>query len=257
MRVAICLSGEVRTFLHPLVRDGWKRYIEPLNASLFISVWQHLGVSYYTKNFSLADPQEEYPNLLGELKESYCNIKDIELEDYNKWFATLPDDLAHFLVTYRECASSAPQLYKIFKADLLRRLYEVENNFKYDIVIRLRPDFLAINPFDFSNFKDDTVFNINFGVPGAFSKNRIYDIIFYGGSKEMTKLCGAWSNYINLLRDPFENGLGKNDCCRLLYIQAQKQGLNIENVSHRIGDIYRDGTLDEFKTGLSGWGLTP
>ncbi len=256
MKIALEISGEVRTFNHPLVRDSWTKYATDLKADLFISVWEHRGISFYSRNFSLAERQEAIQDLNLGVLQAYSNVKDLEIEDYNQWFDALSDDFANFLTQHKECSSSAPQLYKIWRASLLRRRYE-EKHGKYDIVIRMRPDFLFINSFDFSNFKKNTIFHINFGTPGAYFPQRIYDIMFYGGSDEMTKICDAWTQYVKIFFDPFQNGLNPKDACRLLYIQTQKQGLNIENVSHRVGDIYRDGTLESFKIGLAGWGLTP
>jgi len=50
--------------------------------------------------------------------------------------------------------------------------------------------------------------------------------------------------YIN---DPFNNGLKNVDVCRLLYIGATKNNVNVIDMDRCIGDIYRDEPIDVYE----------
>lgn len=59
-------------------------------------------------------------------------------------------------------------------------------------------------------------------------------------------MCSTWSSIETLLNDQFDNKLPIADACRLLYLQAIRNGLKVIDMEECIGDIYRDEPMDEY-----------
>ena len=88
---------------------------------------------------------------------------------------------------------------------------------------------------------NDTLFNLNFG--RAYYPNRIYDIFFGGSRKAMNFISTIWDDTPFLVKNNFDNGLDKRDCCRILYLAASMNNTNIKSFSSRICDVYRNDDL--------------
>lgn len=127
MRVALCLSGHLRSF-----ERTWqslrKFIIDPLQADVFIHTWNTLGVYNHIDSHTVACDTNKYLN-----KIKYCyNPKNIVIEPINK---TRGRKYQPYLVDKRNCVGVTNMFYKIHKADELMRNYS-----NYDLVIRARPD---------------------------------------------------------------------------------------------------------------------
>lgn len=254
MKIAACISGEMRFFNDPAVVDGYNKFIQIHNPDVFISTWDHIGVSM---NHGYIDPEiNKITDLTIEdsIRSVYSNIKELKIENYNNWFKSIDkhkkdsiysNSFSHLTI------NSYTQIYKIGDSIDLKTSYEKKNNIEYDIVIRLRADNLFVNHFNF-NINKDTIYNINFGA--AYYPNRIYDILFYGSSSSMNKISECYNNYLNLLTHEFNNGLCKRDASRLLYLQSVLSGLKVESVDTRLCDIYRGQGFEEYYNLIKGWG---
>lgn len=81
------------------------------------------------------------------------------------------------------------QFYSVYRSYLLKKEYEMENNFQYDICFRLRNDVFfpeysmeRIFEFDLSNqFNKQTLYVIHSYING-FAPNRIGDLFYFGNS---------------------------------------------------------------------------
>lgn len=254
-KVAICLSGEMRFFTDELVVNGFQTYIQNWNPDIFISTWDHIGVSM---NHEYIPPKEikQRENLLKlHIENTYENIKGLEIENYNMWINNIPQndyDIAYSNMFYNRTINSYTQLYKVYKANNLKLDYEKKIGFEYDIVVRTRPDNLFVTNLELNNIKNNTVYNIN--LKGAYYPNRIYDIFFYGNSKQMDILCDSYLNFKELLYSPFNNGLCPRDACRLFYLQSINHNILVESTKNRPCDVYRGSTFEEYYNLLKGWG---
>jgi hypothetical protein len=253
-KIAVCISGEMRFFKDPLVIESYNKFISSLNPDVFISTWDHIGVSM---NHGYINPEENKTiedNIEKHIRSVYSNIKSLKIENYNSWFNSIDNQIKQKVYggSYnRLTVNSYSQIYKICDSINLKSDYENSNNFKYDIVIRIRPDSLFINPFNL-DIKPRTVYNINFG--GAYYPNRIYDILFYGDSLSMDKISNSFSNYIALLDNSFNNGLCPRDSCRILYLQSILSELEVESVNSRLCDIYRGQGFENYCNLIKSWG---
>ena len=59
----------------------------------------------------------------------------------------------------------------------------------------------------------------------------------------MNFISTIWNDTPFLVKNNFDNGLDKRDCCRILYLAASLDNKNIESFSSRICDVYRNNDL--------------
>jgi hypothetical protein len=255
MKVAVCISGEMRLFNHPLIIQGYKKFIEKYNPDVFISTWDHIGLSM---NHGYLDPfqkKQVSQGLETIIQQTYVGCKSIEIENYNDWIDAVDTEANSILTDPRyntRTINSYSQLYKIHKANQLKLTQESLNGYKYDIVIRLRPDNLFISGLQIEQTTPNTVYNIN--LKGNFYPNRVYDILFYGDSSSMDIISDAYLQYKQLIQNDFENGLCRRDACRLLYLKAILGDVQVESTTNRPCDIYRGQTFEEYSNILHSLG---
>ncbi|EHT4088238.1 hypothetical protein KX058_004474 [Escherichia coli] len=264
-RVAILYCGQLRNFDNSeLLKMNFDNILSRFNCDIFASVWDERGYSLhhgqaepsiYSKNKDISE--SKIHNLLSH---SGCTVRGVEIENFDIWIASQNKNIKKL---YHEGlhfgdkvvkATAFPQLYKIFKANKLKKDFERQHNFRYDLVIRMRPDmgfvesipdFCLYDELAMSSNNSKNIYHLN--PPKIFYPNRIYDILFWGKSENMDYICDSWNNIQNLLDDKFDNGLPVVDCCRLLYVQALRSHLKVVDVSRCIGDIYRDENIDDYK----------
>lgn len=259
-KVAVLLAGEMRNFDNALMLQMNEKYLYDLyDCDLFISTWDKRGSSTY--NGTITNKQYTDTSITEtQLKSLYKNVKGINIENYEIWLDNLPMEHKQIydkglLVPWSgkiiKC-SIFPQFYKIWDANEMKTKYEMENNFKYDIVLRFRPDVWLIEPipmtylYEYANHMStqNKIWTLN--PPKIFYPNRVYDIFFYGDSDTMNKLCHAWKNILSLINHKFDNGLLNVDSCRSLYVQCLMNNIKVTNILRCIGDIYRDENPDDY-----------
>jgi len=255
MKIAVCISGELRTFNNQLVIDSYSKFIEKYSPDVFLSTWDHIGESM---NHAYIDPstsKNKRINIKSEILNTYNNIKSLKIENYNEWFNSL--DEAVKSVVFRDnyfsrTINSYTQIYKIYDSILSKYEYENNNNIKYDVVLRVRPDNLFILDLELDEVLSNTIYHINIGT--AYYPNRIYDIFFYGDSDSMNTIAETYLNFETLLKYEYDNGLCPRDSCRLLYLQAKLNKLQVLSTKNRCCDIYRGDTFDNYYNLLKSWG---
>lgn len=213
MKVAICFSGAIREFkfCFPSI---YKHIIEPLNADIFIHAWSNnkidesLKVSYKMKKDSCS---KDY--VIDKLKP-----KKYSIEEYNRnWEKIIieesglsEDELGKNIPdiylkssdkeVYKKYSYNALGMYyKIWKCNELKCNYEKEHNFKYDIVLRARLDFVwdySINISDINNCKNNEICIINDSYVSERIMRITNDKFFLGNSLTMDKFC----NLFNLIK---------------------------------------------------------
>jgi hypothetical protein len=201
-KVAICISGHLRKYeetfynfiyyiINPLLKHDY-------SIDIFISTWDELDTkicSSYVhgivrKNFNKIDvfnvnklfkpidiDVENYDNKKHKFHLSnFIDINLLKIEDY----------LHHNLVPYW-----IPQYYKFMKVNDLKKRYEIQNNFVYDIVIKTRADLIykkEINP-------------ILFDMEKLFVRDYTHDVFFMSSSSNIDILCDYYNNISKTLND--------------------------------------------------------
>jgi len=250
MRVAICISGEMRNFENQIVVDSYSTFINSLEnqnytVDVFISTWSHIGVSHNTvRNDITANRDDTCDTLVDRILGVYRNVVSYEIHNYNDWLKENPV-LVQVMKTPLiggESVTAPPQLYKIYKCNELKKVHELSRNFEYDTVIRTRPDMVYLDNTLSTN--KTVISHINFGRTGAYWPNRIYDVFFYSSSRNMDLLCSTWLSILDDIDHSFDNGLDKRDCCRLLYLNCLKNNIRVNDLTTRTCVVHRGESVE-------------
>lgn len=182
MKIAVCFSGQIRTGVHAAENILNFLDIKKNNIDFFIHTWD-ISIKkewHFNSIISKRGQKEKYLHtesgylLLEKLNQHY-NFKSVEIENF-KDFSNLY--LSQFI-------NFSPQWYSWYKSVQLKKKYEELGNFKYDIVIRMRPDIIYPKrkklDNEISHYLNDKE---KFYVIG-YSPIRIDDVFFYSNSKNM------------------------------------------------------------------------
>jgi hypothetical protein len=249
MKIALCISGEMRNFQDPLINDSIQKTIEDLDCDLFISTWSHNGESYNKLDINILEKKKATDiELISSIKSTYGErLRSLEVEDYNEWLDLLDPAIINMMSTRLitgEAVTSPPQLYKIYRCNRLKSEYEKNKGFQYDACIRSRPDLIFMSTPIME--KLDHINNINFGISGAYWPNRVFDIFFYSSNMNMNVLSNSWESIIDDVKYNLDNGLDPRDACRLIYINAIKNNIPVNDMNERICAVYRGEYIDIF-----------
>ena len=216
MRVAVCISGQMRGF-EQAAPSLVERVIRPLGADVFVHTWSDIGLSNNIHNRLLPHPmrphlkryanlpdfREHFPSSYARLVRDQGVVTRAALERaYGPCTAVIedyPDDEAAFFGTYPPSSLlelqpkakwSLPLFYKIFACNELKRRAETAAGAPYDLVVRVRPDltigsdFLSKNP-----LVPSTLFHrIRTNDPNF----QIGDQLFFGDSDTVDQVAGLF-----------------------------------------------------------------
>lgn len=133
MKIAVCLSGQPRSLQrgHEYIA---KNLLEPYSPDVFVSTWDNVVPTsdWLSINF-LYDPKVivGQKSLSPDYFDKYTRIASPQHPAYN----------------------TACMLYQVYKANELKREYELQQGFTYDIVVRLRFDFALNTVLNFENIE--------------------------------------------------------------------------------------------------------
>jgi hypothetical protein len=229
MRVAFCLSGQLRTWKScyqswQLLFDRFKEQMfvngnleyslyvdEPFEVDYFIHTWDFNTEPHFKWNIDWLEPdpikkvlmlepfknaytrleREEILEVLNILKPKKSVVEDWNIsksrEEVMDKIASNQTLLKHPIKGHISWAGS--QLYSIMKCAYLKRQYELENKFEYDICIRSRFDLnfdennRMIFARDFEKPKPDTVYSVHSRGIDTFPFDIIGDIFYYTDSQ--------------------------------------------------------------------------
>ena len=183
MRMAVCLSGQLRQW--ELALDNQKWFWESSEAAgveqidYFIHTWNYSGdregVSqpYVTRDVS----KEEFKNI--------CNAYEVKGSIYDTKPSTWFYDNDHWSALFYSFAQSV----------MLKRKYEIENDFEYDVVVKSRPD-IVFNPKRgccLETLWDNQLFTCHGGeMEHEFGMFNIDDCVFYSNSYTMDILVNMY-----------------------------------------------------------------
>ena len=203
-RVAVCLSGQPRTWR--TAKDNILSYFDlkdkGIEVDFFIHIWD---TNQYRKKNDVNWVNRKNEKVLyterDEIAKAF-NAVSIEMEEYK--------DDSHVTLW-------ASLLYSFMKSVWLKRKYEIENDFRYDLVIKARTDI---------NYALEGICNLNFPVnkfhihpiqqltaystipviprfPSEFNYPCFDDVLFYSNSSTMDIISNCYRWYTNIIK---ENG---------------------------------------------------
>lgn len=180
MRIAICMSGQLRQWEYGKENQKWfwsSFNQEEYEVDYFIHTWDY--------SQDRAGARQDY-----ETRE----ITTKEYEEVIKWYgpkralieSKQPKDFLG--IDHWSCL-----FYSLGQSLLLKQEYELENNFKYDLVIKTRPD-LVFSPeyhahIEWNMLEDGQITTTHGGImPTEFHNINFNDCVFYGNSYTMDLL---------------------------------------------------------------------
>lgn len=203
-RVAVCLSGQPRTWR--TAKDNILSYFDlsdkGIQVDYFIHTWD---TNQYRKKHDVHwvnRTNEKVPYSEKDEIAKAFNAVSIEMEEYK--------DDAHVTLW-------ASLLYSFMKSVWLKRKYEIENDFRYDLVIKARTDI---------NYAQEGICNLNFPAnkfhihpiqhltaystmpvisrfPTEFNYLNFDDVLFYSNSPTMDIISNCYRWYTKIIK---ENG---------------------------------------------------
>lgn len=252
-RVCVLMAGELRSFdSGDLMRDNALHLINRLNADVFVSAWDHRGSSFNHGSGSHGSGSGMVRK--EEIYRLYPNARGANIESYEKWMTGLdPKMRAELDKGFYNNGSSVlcpntvyPQLYKVWDANRMKVAHEHKHGFKYDLVIRMRPDTWMLEPIPaeflaefvkLDGKSDGRLWHTN--PPGIYEGERVYDIFYYGDSHTMNVMADAWKFVNELVDMPCDLALPSSSACRVLYLQAMRENIEVIDIPRSIGDVYR------------------
>lgn len=208
MKVAICFSGAIRSFkyCYPSI---YKYLIESLNADVFLHVWTIPEIDKTQKvTYKFVEDSCDVNYIIQQIKpkkyvvDEYNStweerlLKESKLHDAD--FTKIPDIYKKHCKNDKDAYikyvhNAIGMYYKIMKCNELKSEYENKHNFKYDIVIRARLDFVWNKFVNIKNVLDNTIYTINDSYCSQFEIPN-NDRFFYGNSNTMDRFCNIFKN---------------------------------------------------------------
>jgi len=241
MKIAFLFSGQLREVEIDLFRKSLLNLTKDLDYAIFVYTWNEMGKSLnHNNNLPEIDLVENIDEKINFLFKDF-NLLDFGYEsfiDFKKKINGQHLEIFNSKKYHFGTVNSLPQIYTLQKSfELLEK-----NKLKFDLVFRCRFDSIFIHPMKLFPLRqilsNGSLFNLNFG--RAYYPNRIYDIFFGGSRKSMNFISTIWNDIPFLVKNNFDNGLDKRDCCRILYLAASTNNINIKSLPSRICDVYRN-----------------
>lgn len=188
MRVALCLSGHLRSY-NKAFSSLQTAILETYRPDVFLASWNTYGYDGIRGDSSVINSRVQ----LDELQDLY-NPKALSIESVKTWEAE--KYRSNICLGNRNPQIILGMFYSIWKANELKKNHEKKHGFTYDCVIRARPDLRFDNVLEIA--EGDGIY-----VPGFGSYNGIADQFGYGSSEYMDR----YSNTINNIDLLFDHGI--------------------------------------------------
>lgn len=204
MKVAICMSGQLRTY-KKCYENLMKYIVKPMNADIFIQVWDKVGASHKEGEIKSDEVNKK------EIVEMY-NPKEIVIESQpkgssdNLYGKKVPEKLKEIEPIHYKSALS--MFYQIKSCNDLAVNYAKENKFKYDIIIRIRPDTMFLQNIPKRLVRKvlkskNVVYFVDYAIDTRF---QVCDKFAFGDTEGMIDYTSVWDYIEEYWKDP----IGKN-----------------------------------------------
>ena len=180
LKIAVCFSGQVRTWKH--CYHNWEDNLASLgDVDYFCHFWDYNSIPLGAINGYDVVPddtllsEEEKQSIISALKP-----KRIEFESKKTWPNV--DELDHWYskrITTKLIPLFRNQFYSLIKVANLKRQYELENKFEYDVVIRMRPDSIFFTKPNIIKPAPNTIYTIHQSYSTNLNMFGIADVYYH------------------------------------------------------------------------------
>lgn len=282
MKVAFCLSGQLRTwkkcynswqtlfdkFKEQVIIDGVlqdNRFSnEVFEVDYFIHTWDFNTIPHYKWDVDWSEPDPHkrrkllepfnntYTPIDGkEIDELMCilNPKDYVVESWNisKNRETIMDYIATSQTKDKtpikgHLSWAGSQFYSILKSAYLKRKYEIENGFEYDVCIRCRFDLefdeniKMIFARDFEYPQKRTIYSVHNRSLDRNPFNLIGDIFYYSDSQTFDLLASLYDNLPYIEQSAFNDGISIEEFMTYFVRMFQLNNISVDAAPNLIRD---------------------
>tara|TARA_B100000989_G_C19530308_1_gene469284 strand:+ start:1790 stop:3652 length:1863 start_codon:yes stop_codon:yes gene_type:complete len=230
MKTALIFSGQPRNFLFTYEYIK-KNILDILQPDVFFHTWSdnlHSAAEHVDVDLI------EYPN-----ETQLINLLNPKLYKFQKNEYIFDKFDKEIRSKYSDPFIQYSMFYSMREAILLKKKYEKKNSFIYDLVIRIRFDFLAINKFDYSDFRKN---KLNYY--DLLKNKRVpCDWMFWSDSKTMDTLSEC---FLDLKR--YSNSLVYFTGENILNQKAIEREITLNPIK-KSGFILRDKYFKDFNSG--------
>jgi hypothetical protein len=217
MKMAICIAGHQRlsnkSAAERLMYEVSKWDFE---TDIFVAAWDAMDVSSEQSADALLLQKIYNPRRLN--LEKFGMIHENHKFKYH--FIRKHKEFEAMWYKNRQGDDSYSMFYIIKKCNEIKRIYELENNFRYDIVVRIRPD---LSPLNFCEIPKETMQPNTIWFPvNGFNVNgfNMTDNVFFGDSETMDRVCNCYDFMdMYLLR---EKCVWMNECVLVHHLNKLK-----------------------------------
>ena len=176
MKIAICMSGQLRQW--ELAKENQKWFWETAQSP------ELDRIDYFIHTWNYSEDREG-------VSQPYIK-RDVSQEEFDKvveWYEPkkyILDDKQQSYFYKNDHWSSL--FYSLAQSIMLKREYELENNFEYDLVIKTRPDivFDPIYHFSWEHLENNILYTTHGGnMEHEFGMFNVNDCVFYSNSYTM------------------------------------------------------------------------
>ena len=229
MKVALCISGQMRTYkkCYGYIKEN---IIEPLDPDVFIYTESSKGV---TNRMNVKDRGAVKEGKVFEqsIRRIYKPQKLMIDEPFNREkrrrfkSVEVPDRLIKVEPDHWE--GNIPNFYGIKKCNDMKKNYELSMSMEYDIVIRMRPDILVRNEIPEEVIENrDKLWHSH-----RNPEEQISDKLAISSSENMDYYSSVWDRLPEYWQDPVGNGEWKDVRVgeRLLRIHMEKSDIEVKH----------------------------
>lgn len=190
MRIAICISGHLRTFEKTFAMT-YNNFFKYHDCDFFIHTWNKLGYDRSKNDCDKSIKNIDTNSKINSIYNTY-DPKLLEIVEYNpSMFIGMGEQ---FNIGFNP-AENLSMFYSIKRSYELKEEYENKFNIKYDYTIRYRSDMIIYQDL---NFKTDF---ISLPEIGAFHSDGINDMLAFGQDNLMEKYFKNFDKLITYCND--------------------------------------------------------
>jgi hypothetical protein len=229
MKIALCFSGQPR-FINESSEGILKNVIGNKDVDVFAHLW--FDDSLKTQPYKYGGDggwvnQRISETAIDDFKRIY-NPVSVKVEPSKKFRdKNLIDNYMNSRERYKKGSINNPlepdfsrrdinniisYYYSLNQVNILRKEYEYERDFKYDVIVKLRTDVIIRNALDLEFINPNKIYYSEMGQPDGM----ISDWLNYGDSKSMSAFMGGFPLLDYLIEDSMKK-TGGAWCCEMLH----------------------------------------
>jgi hypothetical protein len=218
MKIALCMSGHART--HYKTYGFWRdNLLAHHDVDVFFHLWDTVGPREMGGGLDGKSGVEPSPHVKVDEIQSLWQPKQIFVDQYiyfhslfesrsKKWYHTR-NGLG--LRTIDRPLANMSMYYKWRACNEMKNQYAKDNNIRYDMVIRSRPDIALFDPLPNECFTDQS--QTYLPVKGSWGPDEISDYIVLGTNEQLDHWCRIYEQ----IDEKYEKALADGDFTKALY----------------------------------------